>query len=256
MRFGGFTDRGFGLIAVAGSKFDPALLPVPVNLSFRFNEPLAKPAIDAVRRARLISYVERGIVPPSAFRDPEKYHDERDESCIHLVLHRGNCLLGAIRCQFHRKTPKSGDPQPLFREMMQRSGVAETDIQHVQTLMESGTDLSHTYCETSGWLSNPDLRKNISLGMMLPAPVWGFGNNLSQFQGISTLRASNKAASVLAQLGGETIRHGDRVMRFDDPFYRGPVQLMRMHSEVYDPAIAMTVESCRLIISNGGILIK
>lgn len=73
---------------------------------------------------------------------------------------------------------------------------------------------------------------------------------------ISKLRASNKAAAVLAQLGGEIINCGDRLMRFEDPFYRGPMQLMRMHSEVYDPAIAMTVESCRLLISNGGILIK
>ncbi len=241
-------------MAVAGSNFDPALLPASIDLSFRYNETLAKSAIDAVRRARLISYVERGIIPPSAFREPDKYHDARDEGCIHLVLHRGNCLLGAIRCQFHRKVLRPRDPQPLFREMMERSGVAEADIQLVQSLMEGGTDPSHSYCETSSWLSNPDLRKNTSLGMLLPAAVWGFGNTLTEFQGISTLRASNKAAAVLAHLGGESIRHGEREMRFEDPFYRGPVQLMRMHSRIYDPTIAMTVESCRQMISSGGVL--
>jgi len=256
MRFSGLTERGFGMMAVAGSKFDPALLPPPIDLSFRYDQPLAEAAINAVRRARLISYVERGIVPPSAFREPDKYRDERDESCIHLVLHRGNCLLGAIRCQFHLKSSGSNGSQPLFREMMERSGVAEEDIQYVQNLMESRCDPSHSYCETSGWLTNPDLRKNTSLGMLLPAAVWGLGNNLSQFQGISTLRASNKAAAVLAQLGGESIRHGDREMRFEDPFYRGPVQLMRMNSWTYDPTIAMTVESCRQIISSEGVLIK
>lgn len=256
MRLGGLTEKGFGMMAVAGSSFDPALLPSPSVLHFRYGSTLAKAAIEAVRRARLVSYVERGIIPGSALREPAKHRDDRDEHCIHLILHRGNCLLGAIRCQFHRKVPRPGDPQTLFREMMERSDVAEADIQLVQSLMEIGTDPSHSYCETSGWLSNPDLRKNTSLGILLPAAVWGFGNTLTEFQGISTLRASNKAAVVLAHLDGESIRHGDREMRFEDPFYRGPVQLMRMHSRIYDPTIAMTVESCRQMISSGGILMR
>lgn len=254
MRFSGLTERGFGMMAVAGANFDPALLPAPTTLHFRYEDTLAKAAIEAVRRARLVSYVERGILPPSALRAPEHYRDTRDEHCVHLILHRGNCLLGAIRCQFHRKSPNAADPQPLFREMMERSELAESDILHIHQLMESETGNSHTYCETSGWLSNPDLRKNTSLGMILPAAVWGLGGSLSEYHGISTMRASNKAAAVLAHLGGETIRHEGRELRFEDPFYRGPVQLMRMHSRQYHPDIALSVQACGKSIQEGGVL--
>lgn len=255
MRFGGLTERGFGMMAVAGSSFDPALLPAPSAIHFRYEDTLAKAAIEAVRRTRLVSYVERGIIPGSALREPNKYRDARDEHCVHIILHRGNCLLGAIRCQFHRKSPGAADPIPLFREMMERSELSEADILHSQQLMESGTDTSHTFCETSGWLTNPDLRKSTSLGMLLPAAVWGLGSSLSEYHGISTLRASNKAAAVLTHLGGEIIRNEGRELCFDDPFYRGPVQLMRMHSRLYHPDIAHTVQTCGEKIRESGITI-
>lgn len=256
MRFGGLTERGFGMMAVAGSRFDPALLPGPSTLHFRYESTLANAAIEAIRRARLVSYVERGILPGAALREPAKHRDTRDEHCVHLILHRGNCLLGAIRCQFHRKSPTAADPQPLFREMMERSELPETDILHIQQLMESGADASHTYCETSSWLANPDLRIHTSLGMLLPAAVWGLGSGLPAVACISTLRASNKAAAVLAHLGGETIRHEGRELRFEDPYYRGPVQLMHMHSRQYHPDIALTVHACGESIRETGITIS
>ncbi len=242
-------------MAVAGSKFDPALLPALTDLTFHCNEPIARAAIEAVRRTRLVSYIERGILPPSALRAPDRSLDQRDDSCIHLILHRGNCLFGAIRCQFHRTIPGPKDPQPLFREMMERSRIGEADIRYVQNLMETG-DTSHTYCETSSWLANPDLRKNTSFGMFLPAAVWGFCSALGPFPGIATLRASNKAAAVLAHFGGQYVRHGEREMRFDDPFYRGPVQLMRMYSQTFHPDIALAVDACRASISRRGVLLS
>lgn len=256
MRFSSLSGSGYSLMAVCGSKFDPNTLPSPPEIPFRHEPVLTRAAINAVQRARVVSYIERGILPASAFRNPSAHLDDRDEYCVHLILHRSNCLIGAIRCQFHRKLPRSGDPSPLFREMMERACVPNTDINHVQRLMEKGTDSCHCYCETSGWLTNPDLKKNTRLGILMPAAVWGFGSLFKHFEGISTLRASNKAASVLASLGGDYVRHEERDMRFEDPFYRGPVQLMRMHSQTYNTAIAMTVESFRQAISNGEILMN
>lgn len=240
-------------MAVAGSKIDPARLPSHSDIAFHRKPELASAAINAVGRARLVSYIERGIVHPQSLRKHGIHRDVRDDSCIHLILHRGNCLLGSIRCQFHSKTPATDSPAPLYREMMLRSGVPESEMLHVATLMEAEHDRSPFYMETSGWLSNPDL-KSVGTAMILPAAVWGLAASFEAFYGIATLRASNKAAAMLNQMGGEGILHNGREIKFDDPYYRGPVQLMRMHSHRYDPQISPAVLSCAETIAASGII--
>jgi hypothetical protein len=254
MKFGGLSNQGIGLMAVAGSNIDPSQLPSHSNLAFHRNPELASAAIHAVGRARLVSYVERGILPPQNLRDHHVHCDVRDDHCIHLILYRGNYFLGSIRCQFHNKTPYAECPIPLFREMMLRSGVSEGELYHVTSLMEAGNDNSSFYMETSGWLSNPDVKRSPSIAMTLPAAVWGLATAFEEFYGISTLRASNRAAVMLNQMGGESIYHNGSEIKFNDPYYRGPVQLMRMHSHRYDPTIRPAVQGCAEMIAASGII--
>lgn len=254
MRFGSLSERGYSLLVACGSKFDPGLMPSRSDLSFRSNPELARVAIQAVQRARMISHLERGILPPSAFRDPSACIDERDEHCIHLILRRGNCLHGAIRCQFHRMRPSDGDPVPLFVEILNPNLMPEA-IKH--TIFREIAQLgprSHSCLETSGWLANPDLRKSAVLALALPAAVWALGAQFPEFPGISALRASNGAAKTLTQLGGMPIRHQGRDVVFQDSFYRGPVQLMAMHSRRYHPEIASLVQECLGMLLKHGVL--
>lgn len=256
MRFGSLSERGCSLIAVCGSKFDSRVLSAGSEIRFRNDPDEARAAIRAVQRARLVSYIERGILPTNAFYEPDAHADLRDEACIHLILHRGNCFLGAIRCQFHAKQRLANDPEPLFREIMTRSGIPESSIHFVERLMSSGNDLSATYTETSGWLTNPDIKRNSTLSIILPLAVWGLGRLVTECHCIATLRASNRAAATLAQLGGETIRDGESEMHFEDPFYRGPVQLMLMHSRRYHAQASESVDECERAFRENGILIS
>jgi hypothetical protein len=249
-----FPSPHMGLMVVAGARFESLRPEETSGFPFHLDPALAQAVIQAVRRARVVSYIERGILPPRALRAMHDHEDPRDDHCIHLVVHHRNCLLGAIRCQFHRKVPKAGDPDPLFREMMARSGFPEDLILQVISRMETGVDLSPFYLETSGWLSNPDMGKHSSLGTILPAAVWGLGAVFGEFQGIATLRASNKAAALLARLGGESLQLNGVEIKFEDSFYRGPVQLMVMHSLRYHHKIDRIVKIYAHEIANRGII--
>ncbi len=254
MRFGSLSGRGYSLMAVCGSRFDPDFLPAQPPLSFHRAPELARAAIQAVRRSRLISHIERKILSCAAFRDPLAGYDKRDEESIHLILHRGNCLHGAIRCQFHRIRPREGDPSPLFVEILNRNqmpaAVRETIFREIEEL---GTH-SPMCLETTGWLANPDLRKSAVLALALPAAVWALGAGFPEFPGISTLRASNGAARTLIQLGGKPISHQGRDLVFQDAFYRGSVQLMAMHSRRYHPEIAPLVTECVDMLLRSGLV--
>lgn len=241
-------------MAACGSKFNHGLLPSESRLFFRRDPDIARAVIKAVQRARLISYLERSILPKSAFRNPDDHSDPRDEHCIHLILHRRNSLSGAIRCQFHRKLRSPEDPEPLFSEIMSRASIGDGLIREVEATMSSAADASSTYMEVSGWLMNPDFPRNMMTGILLPAAVWGLGLAFKEFHGIATLRASNSAASTLLRLGGDLIRIGSRDMRFDDSFYRGTVQLMRMRSFHYTREIETIVKYSSTKLSESGIL--
>lgn len=241
-------------MAVCGSKFDPDLLPSRPALPFYSVPDRARAAIQAVRRARLISYIERKILPITAFRNPAACVDERDDYCIHLILHRENCLHGAIRCQFHRMKPASVDPVPLFVEILSRNLLPPEARHSIMREIDKLATGSPSCLETSGWLVNPDLRKYAALALALPAAVWALGAPFPEFPGISTLRASNGAARTLIQLGGMPIRHQERDLIFHDAFYRGPVQLMALHSRRYHPEIAPLVRECLGMIQRHGIL--
>lgn len=254
MRFGSLSERGYSLMAVCGSKFNAGLLPARSALPLCQAPDLARAALQAVRRARLISYMERKILSGTAFRDSIACYDERDDHCIHLILHRDNCLHGAIRCQFHRIKPESGDPSPLFVEILNRNLLPE-EIKFTifREIDKMGTN-SPSCLETSGWLANPDLRKNAALALALPSAVWALGAGFPEFPGISTLRASNGAAKTLARLGAMPLRYQERDLAFQDSFYRGPVQLMAMHSRRYHPEIDPLVQECLAMLLRHGLV--
>ena len=112
---------------------------------------------------------------------------------------------------------------------------------------------SKVYAETSGWLVNPDRSQKAIIAISLPSAVWAMGFVVSQISAISTLRASNGAAKTLRQLGGTPVRHAGNDLIIEDSFYRGPVQLMVMHSRRYHPEIDSLVHECFTMLSHSGL---
>ena len=253
MRFTGLSERGYSLIAVAGSKFDPALLPSHPELAIRKNPHLAASAIRFVQRARVISYIERGILPPCAFRDPSALMDERDEHCIHLVIHRGNCMLGAIRCQFHKRHQSTTCPVPLYREVFRRNALHEDYEKSVEEQLETLEPGFQVHAEISGWLVNPDLKQRSTIGLSTLLSVWALGSVFPGIPNVSVLRASNAAASTLEQFGGVRLKHDGSDMIVHDSYFKGPVQWMATHSRRYQERIEPLVADLAAMLRCGGI---
>ncbi|MES2468992.1 MAG: hypothetical protein V4675_16930 [Verrucomicrobiota bacterium] len=255
MRFGSLSARGYSLMAVCGSRFDPSILPSRPDLPVQADPAKARAAIRAVQRARVVSYIERGILPQNALRDPSQHEVPRDEHCIHLIIHRRNCLLGAIRLQFHRKSLRRDDPQPFYSEIFTRNTVPISATKSVNEHLEQFCETSRVYLETSGWLVNPDLTQRAIIAISLPSAVWAAACPLADFAGISTLRASNGAAKTLRQLGGTPVRHDDQDLVIEDSYYRGAVQLMVMHSRRYHPEIDSLVQECFTMLTHTGLTV-
>jgi len=255
MRFGSLSAKGYSLMAVAGSKFDPGTFPAAPDLPIRESPVLARAAIRAVQRARVISYVERGILPASALRNEAAHLDERDEHCIHLIVHRGNCLHGAIRCQFHRRNSAPTGSPWLYQEVFARNGLPESASLGVKRQLAELCQDTEVDLETSGWLVNPDLRHSAIIAISLPAALWALARPCSAFAGISTIRASNGALKMLKSLGGIPIHYQDEEILLHDPFYRGPVQFLAMHSQRHDSAILHLVDEIQAGLKDKGIMI-
>lgn len=253
MRFTGLSERGYSLIAVAGSKFDPALLLSHPALEIRANPDLARSAIRSVQRARVISYIERGILSPKAFREPSTQMDERDEHCIHLVIHRGNCMLGAIRCQFHRRHQSTTCPIPLYREVFRRNSLHEDYEKSVETQLEELEPGFQVHAEISGWLVNPDLKQRSTIGLSTLLSVWALGSVFPGMPNVSVLRASNAAASTLEQFGGVRLKHNGADMIVQDSYFKGPVQWMATHSRRYQERIEPLVSDLIGMLRHGGV---
>lgn len=253
MRFSSLSGRGYSLMAVCGSKFDPRILPTPPEVAFHVNPNLARAAIDAVQRARTISYIERGILPPSAFRNPTAHLDDRDEHCIHLIVHRGNCVLGTIRCQLHRRNPTPSCPLPLFREILRRNSL-ESDYEQA---VEDQLDIIHpgyaVHSEISAWLANPDLRQRSVIGLSTLLSVWALGSVFPGMPNVSVLRASNAAASTLEQFGGVRLKHNGADMIVEDTYFKGFVQWMATHSHRYQDRIEPMIRDLSQMLSEGGL---
>lgn len=252
------SARGYSLTAVCGSRFDPALMPALPKLAFHHEPCVARRAIEAVQRARLISYMERAILPREAFRSLRANRDARDEHCVHLILHRRNCLYGAIRCQFHhlyRDDHPEAAP-PLFVESLKRSLMPDEVTATVLNAMATMGSGSASFMEIGGWLVNPDLRKCTALALALPAAVWAFVGRFPEFAGVSMLRASNGAARTLLNLGALPLRHDERDLVFTDPFYRGQVQMLALHSRRYHPRIEPLVQDCLNMLTAQGVLVQ
>lgn len=253
MRFTGLSERGYSLIAVAGSKFDPALLPAHPELDIRTSPHLSRSAIVSVQRARVISYIERGILPSKAFRDPSALTDERDEHCIHLVIHRGNCMLGAIRCQFHRRHQTPTCPLPLYREVFRRNSLSADHEKSVEAQLEELEPGYQVHAEISGWLVNPDLKQRSTIGLSTLLSVWALGSVFPGMPNVSVLRASNAAASTLEQFGGVRLKHQGSDMTVEDPYFKGPVQWMATHSRRYQERIEPLVADLAGMLRHNGL---
>lgn len=253
MRFGSLSDRGYLLMAVCGSKFDPRILPSPPGVAIHVSPDLTRAAIHAVQRARTISYIERGILPPSAFRNPTAHLDDRDEYCIHLIIHRGNCVLGTIRCQLHRRNPTPSCPVPLFREVLRRNSL-QSDYEQA---VEDQLDMIHPgyvmHSEISAWLANPDLKQRSAIGLSTLLSVWALGSVFPGMPNVSVLRASNAAASTLEQFGGVRLKHNGADMIVEDPYFKGPVQWMATHSHRYQERIEPMISDLTQMLSEGGL---
>lgn len=251
MRVGSLGDRGYELLAVCGPGFNPGTLPEGGGaLSFREDPVMVKAALAAARRARVISYVERGILPSSAIRDPESFRDPRDERSIHLLIRRGNCLHGLMRCQFHRHGEEA-DSLPLFADVLDRNGFPDEKRAAVCRDLQAADPGVESYLETSGWLKNPDFRGGPLLAIALPAATWALGSFFHGFAGIATLRASNGAARMMEKLGAVPVMNGNGPLIFHDAWYRGEVQLMRLHSRTYSPLLRTLVEECAEMLEGG-----
>lgn len=253
MRFGSLSGRGYSLMAVCGSKFDPPILPSPPDVPFRENPDIVRAAIGAVRRARLVSYIERGILHPSALRNPGLHEDPRDEYCIHLILHRGNCMLGAIRCQFHRRKPAQDDPVPFFREVIHRNGLPPEICRSVESHLDAIHPGYVTHAEISAWVGNPDLKHSQIIGLSSLLSVWSLGKVFPGMPNVSVLRSSNAAAKTLEQFGGTRLTHEGNHLVVQDSFFKGPVEWMFTHSQNYQERIAPLIEDMAGMLTELGI---
>ena len=105
MRFDSIADslfrRGFAIKVVCGKNYPHSRIPTGLEMRKSVQPRAAQAAIEATRRGRLISYIERGLVPSCQFRNQELIASETDDAAVHLILHRGNSLYGAIRGVFH-----------------------------------------------------------------------------------------------------------------------------------------------------------
>lgn len=253
MRFSGPSGRGYALLAVCGSKFDFDILPSRPNLTILESTDLATSAIRAVQRARTISYIERGILPPSAFRNPAAHLDDRDEYCIHLIIHRSNCMLGAIRCQLHRRSPTPNCPLPLFREILRRNSLESEYEKSVEIQLDKIHPDYTIHSEISAWLANPDLRQRSAVGLSTLLSVWALGSVFPGMPNVSVLRASNAAAATLEQFGGIRLKHDEKDMIVEDSYFKGPVQWMATHSHRYQERIEPMISDLSRMLTDGGL---
>ena len=251
MRFDAIADslfeRGFAIKVVCGKNYSHSRIPARLARRKSVQPCAAAAAIDATKRGRLISYIERGLVPSCQFRNHDLLADQTDDAAVHLILHRGNALYGAIRGVFHPFHQL--DRERLFCMNILRScaspGAGETLMRAVR---ERELTSSHFF-EVSGWFANPDMRVEGSAGLILPAAVCSFTSLFDRpFSGFSSSRASNGAARILIRMGGGTIPG----LKFHDPDYRGEVQLMTLHSHDYRQFIDGLVEALRNhLVANG-----
>jgi hypothetical protein len=253
MRFNSLVRRGFSLSAVCGHSFDTANLPalLKVNTS---QAAFGRFAIGAVSKARTVSYVERGILPPTALRQHNTYGDRLDAASLHLIIHRGNCLYGAIRCSFFRSLADSAT-RTHFEDVLSRHPTLKQGrlvvIDHL-TKLAPGSDF---YLDVSGWLVNPDLAHDSAVAFALPAAVWAFSSLFpGEFSAVAALRMTNAAARTIERMGAEPILSDMQPIQLDDPFYRGQVQLMALHSRRYNPKLADAVQALRASLLESGII--
>lgn len=233
--------RGFGVTIIGGDLLDVDRLPPGFRLRIRSNPRFADAAIHAVRAARNISYIERGILPPRLIRERDRPLDPRDRHAVHFILHRCNCLYGGLRMTYHDYSEDESFPllcEEILHRQKERVASKSTVIEGVRK-REPSADF---FVEISGWFVNPDMRQERSLGIILPAAVWAFCSLSDRpFSGIASLRASNSAASVMQRIGGKMIDG----CCFEDDFYHGGVSLMTLHSHEFSPMVAPIVEWLR-----------
>lgn len=252
MRFNSLVRRGFSLLAVCGHSFDTANLPAPLKVN-RSQPAFGQFAISAVGRARAVSYVERGILPPTALQH-SIYGDHLDAASLHLIIHRGNCLYGAIRCSFFRS---SGNPatRSHFEEVLARHPTLERGRSLVIEHLTQLTPRSDFYLDVSGWLVNPDLAHDPAVAFALPSAVWAFSSLFPvEFSGVATLRMTNAAARTMERMGAEPILSDRQPVQLDDPFYGGRVQLMALHSRRYNSKLADAVQSLQISLLESGVI--
>ncbi|MDB6135477.1 MAG: hypothetical protein JWM59_3720 [Verrucomicrobiales bacterium] len=254
MRFTGISDRGYSLTAVCGPEFDYHAAGILSEVPLRRDPVAAAAAIRAVQRARAVSYIERGILPKTALRNPSRLSGGRDESCVHLIIHRHNCLLGTIRNQFHWKHPSPADAVPLYQEIIQRNQIPDSACQAVLRQLEETHQESASLIETSGWLANSDFPRSPVVSMAVISASWALGAMVPPMPGISALRTSNGAARTLQRLGSIPVRHEGADLIIEDSFYRGSVRLMVNHSRRYSMEIDSFVKECSLFLKRDGFI--
>jgi len=251
MRFDSIADslfrRGFAIKVVCGKDYSHSRMPARLAMRKSVQPRAAEAAIEATRRGRLISYIERGLIPSHQFRNQELIASETDDAAIHLILHRGNSLYGAIRGVFH---PFDNlDPQRLFCSSILRSCATRGAEETLMRAVRDREQTSSHFFEVSGWFANPDMKVEGSAGLILPAAVWAFTSLFDRrFPAFSSSRASNSAARILIRMGGGTIPG----LKFHDSDYRGEVQLMTLHSHDHSQFIDGLVGSLRKhLVANG-----
>lgn len=229
--------RGFGIMAVCGEKFHRSHVPSALRASCRVDPLIGASAMNAARRGRAVSYVARGIAPARSIKERTNAFCPIDANSLHLVLHRGNCLHGAIRISFNDLDQASATPL-LCRELLEQTKGAPS-IDAVLDAVQVREPMGAMFAETSGWFVNPDMRQERSLGLLLPAAIWAYTSLFdSPFSGVAALRDTNGASSVLRRLGGELIPNG----RIESPSFKGGVQLMTLHSHQFSAVIEPCVD--------------
>lgn len=252
MRFNSLVRRGFSLLAVCGHSFDTANLPASLKVN-RSQSTFGQFAISAVGRARTVSYVERGILPSTALQH-SVYDDHLDAASLHLIIHRGNCLYGAIRCSFFRSSGDSAT-KSHFEEVLARHPTLEQGRSLVIEQLAQLAPSSNFYLDVSGWLVNPDLAHDPAVAFALPSAVWAFSSLFPvEVSGVATLRMTNAAARTIERMGAEPILKDRQPIQLDDPFYRGRVQLMALHSHRYNSKLTDTVQALRISLLESGVI--
>ncbi len=238
---------GYSITTVAGPWLDLSAMPSIPAIPFHQGPAIAKAGLNAVSRLRETSYRGRRL---AAWERLAGHGRERDKHCLHLILHLGNCVHGAIRIQFFDREDPLPPVPPLYREILNRQPDGHFARGKIEAAILSMDSSKHF--EISSWIVNPSVRACRQAAVILASAPFALGLLMAPFGGIFSARASNGASKVLEHFGCRPILHNGQPLSVIDPLYQGAVVFMTAHSKHHHPKLRPLVEGIAGHLRTGG----